>query len=141
MSEILYLSGAMSRLTIREANEWRIKVKQDLSAFILNGTLKVFNPMESYINNEHRMNEREAMQYDLNMLRKSSYVLVYFNDTDSLGTAMEIAIAHELKIPIIGVFDWEAFDILHPWVYNMCDVILDSLDDAIRYIGLNYLQI
>ena len=44
-----------------------------------------------------------------------------------------------------GDVDWEedceAFDILHPWVYNMCDVILDSLDDAIRYIGLNYLQI
>lgn len=145
MSEILYLSGGMSGLSVREANEWRVKVKQDLSAFILNGTLKVFNPMESYINNEYCMDEREAMQYDLNMLRKSSYVLVYFNDIDSLGTAMEIAIAHELKIPIVGVFDWEedceAFDILHPWVYNMCDVILDSLDDAIRYIGLNYLQI
>lgn len=143
MSEILYLSGGMSGLSVREANEWRVKVKQDLSAFILNGTLKVFNPMESYINNEYCMDEREAMQYDLNMLRKSSYVLVYFNDINSLGTAMEIAIAHELKIPIVGVFeeDCEAFDILHPWVYNMCDVILDSLDDAIRYIGLNYLQI
>ena len=107
MSEILYLSGGMSRLSVREANEWRIKVKQDLSAFILNGTLKVFNPMESYINNEYCMDEREAMQYDLNMLRKSSYILAYFNDTDSLGTAMEIAIAHELKIPIVGVFDWK----------------------------------
>ena len=139
MSEILYLSGGMSGLSVREANEWRIKVKQDLSAFILNGTLKVFNPMESHINDEYYMDEREAMQYDLNMLRKSSYVLVYFNDTNSLGTAMEIAIAHELKIPIVGVFDWE--EDLHPWVYNMCDVILDNLDDAIRYIGLNYLQI
>ena len=145
MAEILYLSGGMSGLTVEESNGWRIKVKQDLFAFVLNGTLKVFNPMDSYIHNEYRMNEKEAMQYDLNILRKSSYVLVYFNDIKSLGTAMEIAIAHELKIPIIGVFDgkedYNALDTLHPWVYNMCDVVLDSLDDAIRYIKNNYLQI
>ena len=145
MAEILYLSGGMSGLTVEESNGWRIKVKQDLFAFILNGTLKVFNPMDSYIHNEYRMNEKEAMRYDLNILRKSSYVLVYFNDIKSLGTAMEIAIAHELKIPIIGVFDnkenYNALDTLHPWVYNMCDVVLDSLDDAIRYIKNNYLQI
>lgn len=145
MAEILYLSGGMSGLTVEESNGWRIKVKQDLFAFILNGTLKVFNPMDSYIHNEYRMNEKEAMRYDLNILRKSSYILVYFNDIKSLGTAMEIAIAHELKIPIIGVFDnkenYNALDTLHPWVYNMCDVVLDSLDDAIRYIKNNYLQI
>ena len=145
MAEILYLSGGMSGLTVEESNGWRIKVKQDLFAFILNGTLKVFNPMDSYIHSEYRMNEKEAMQYDLNILRKSSYILVYFNDIKSLGTAMEIAIAHELKIPIIGVFDnkenYNALDTLHPWVYNMCDVVLDSLDDAIRYIKNNYLQI
>ena len=145
MAEILYLSGGMSGLTVEESNGWRIKVKQDLFAFILNGTLKVFNPMDSYIHSEYRMNEKEAMQYDLNILRKSSYILVYFNDIKSLGTAMEIAIAHELKIPIIGVFDekedCDALDTLHPWVYNMCDVVLQSLDDAIRYIKNNYLQI
>ena len=145
MAEILYLSGGMSGLTVEESNGWRIKVKQDLFAFILNGTLKVFNPMDSYIHSEYRMNEKEAMQYDLNILRKSSYILVYFNDIKSLGTAMEIAIAHELKIPIIGVFDnkenYNALDTLHPWVYNMCDVVLDSLDDAIRYSKNNYLQI
>lgn len=145
MAEILYLSGGMSGLTVEESNGWRIKVKQDLFAFILNGTLKVFNPMDTYIHNEYHMNEKEAMRYDLNILRKSSYVLVYFNDTNSLGTAMEIAIAHELKIPIIGVFDnkenYDALDTLHPWVYNMCDVVLDSLDDAVRYIKKNYLQI
>ena len=145
MAEILYLSGGMSGLTVEESNGWRIKVKQDLFAFVLNGTLKIFNPMDSYIHNEYHMNEKEAMQYDLNILRKSSYILVYFNDIKSLGTAMEIAIAHELKIPIIGVFDnkenYNALDTLHPWVYNMCDVVLDSLDDAIRYIKNNYLQI
>ena len=145
MAEILYLSGGMSGLTVEESNGWRIKVKQDLFAFILNGTLKVFNPMDSYIHNEYRMNEKEAMRYDLNILRKSSYVLVYFNDIKSLGTAMEIAIAHELKIPIIGVFDnkenYNALDTLHPWVYNMCDVVLQSLDDAVHYIKKNYLQI
>ena len=141
MAEILYLSGGMSGLTVEESNGWRIKVKQDLFAFMLNGTLKVFNPMDSYIH----MNEKEAMQYDLNILRKSSYVLVYFNDANSLGTAMEIAIAHELKIPIIAVFDKKedcnALDTLHPWVYNMCDVVLQSLDDAVNYIKKNYLQI
>ena len=145
MTEILYLSGGMSGLTVEESNGWRIKVKQDLFAFILNGTLKIFNPMDSYIHNEYHMNEKEAMHYDLNILRKSSYILVYFNDIKSLGTAMEIAIAHELKIPIIGVFDgkedYNALDTLHPWVYNMCDVVLQSLDDAIRYIKNNYLQI
>ena len=118
MAEILYLSGGMSGLTVEESNGWRIKVKQDLFAFILNGTLKVFNPMDAYIHNEYRMNEKESMRYDLNILRKSSYVLVYFNDVKSLGTAMEIAIAHELKIPIIGVFDekedCDALDTLHP---------------------------
>ena len=62
MAEILYLSGGMSGLTVEESNGWRIKVKQDLFAFILNGTLKVFNPMDSYIHSEYRMNEKEAMQ-------------------------------------------------------------------------------
>ena len=70
MAEILYLSGGMSGLTVEESNGWRIKVKQDLFAFILNGTLKVFNPMDSYIHSEYSMNEKEAMRYELNILRK-----------------------------------------------------------------------
>ena len=59
---------------------------------------------------------------------KSDVVLVNLNYSDSsVGTGMEISLANELKIPIIGFGNEEIYD----WVIDCCDVVLDNLEEII----------
>lgn len=65
--------------------------------------LSFFNPPLYYSPNQpYHKNEREVMEYELDRLRKSDVVIVNFNIPKSIGTAMEVAVARENRIPIIG---------------------------------------
>ena len=102
----VYLSGGMGNLSFEEQSKWR---KQVINA-ILYGDYHYekkpifFNPVDYYNFTDVRYkSEREVMQFDLNALRHSDLVIVNFNDPKSLGTCAELAIAYEMKIPIIGI--------------------------------------
>ena len=122
-----YLSGAMTDVDKNESIQWR----RYLSS-IFPG---VFNPWE-YWDVVDEYDNREVMNYDLNKLRKSDLVIVNFElNPKSIGTNMEIAIAHELRIPIIGFCVTEE---LHYWQRDMCEKIFDNWDDLINYVKFYY---
>jgi hypothetical protein len=59
------------------------------------------------------------MCYDFNMLRKSSYVIANFNDSNSIDTEIEIRVAFEMTILIISICPDNELENLHPWLLKL----------------------
>ena len=78
------------------------------------------------------------MEFDLHKLRTSNLVIINFNDMNSLGSMAELAIAYELKIPVVGL-DIQKQD-LHPWEIEMCNRIFDDIDEMLDYVEDFYLR-
>ena len=136
----IYLSGGMSNLTLEEQLGWRNRVA---GAIVYNReTTKhpiFFNPPNYYSTDtvSHK-SEREAMEFDLYNLRNSNVVVVNFNVPQSIGTAMELAIAKEYHIPIIGLN--ENNNELHPWLTECCTRICDTLVELVDHVTNFYLN-
>ena len=82
--------------------------------------------------------EKEVRDFDLNILRNSNLLIVNFNKPDSIGTAQELAIAHELHIPVLGLNENRCE--LHPWLRECCDRIFDSMYELIEYTRFYYIE-
>lgn len=140
----IYLSGAMGSLNFEEQSRWR---QQIMDAIKYNYECEkkpiFFNPVNYYNFTEVRhRSEREVMEFDLNALRHSDLVIVNFNDPEndpkSVGTISELAIAYELKIPIIGInSDGKE---LHPWLTEFTSRMCDSLREAVEHTVDFYLN-
>ena len=65
-------------------------------------------------------------------------VIANFNDMYSLGSMAELAIAHERRIPVIGL-DIDNQD-LHSWQVCMCERIFNNIDEMLDYIQDFYLR-
>lgn len=140
----IYLSGAMGSLNFEEQSRWR---QQIMDAIKYNYECEkkpiFFNPVNYYNFTEVRhRSEREIMEFDLNALRHSDLVIVNFNDPEndpkSVGTISELAIAYELKIPIIGInSDGKE---LHPWLTEFTSRMCDSLREAVEHTVDFYLN-
>lgn len=139
----IYLSGGMSNITYEEQIGWRNRFENDVKEFMAytgyNQTPVFFSPPKYYSSstNNHK-SEREAMEYDLYRLRKSDVIVVNFNQPNSIGTAMELMLARELHIPIIGINADKRQ--LHPWLIECCTRICDSMNEAIKHICYYYLN-
>lgn len=143
MKKRIYLSGAMTGLSFEEQLRWRRDLQIALDEFAI-----CFNPpahfSEHYIDNELTdssgyKSDREVMNFDLHELRKSDLVIVNFDNggDKSLGTMAEIAIAHELRIPVLG-FGIDKTK-LHPWQRDMCERIFNSSTSCVMYLIDHYL--
>ena len=87
------------------------------------------------------INDREIMEYDLHRVRKSDAVIVNFNDPKSIGSACEMAIAYQLRIPIIGLCEnGEEKVIIHPWLKEFCARIFTDREDLVLYVMHHYLN-
>lgn len=136
----IYLSGAMGSLSYEEQSKWR---KQIINAITYNYDCEkkpiFFNPVDYYNFEEVRYKtQREIMNFDLNGLRNSNLVIVNFNDPSSLGTCAELAIAYDMKIPIIGINKDKKE--LHPWLECFCDRMCESIKEAVEYVVEFYLN-
>lgn len=140
----IYLSGGMTGLSYEEQIKWRnqiisaIRLESVDCNYIENPVF--FSPPEYYSpdTNFHK-SEKEAMEYELNWLRKSDLVIVNFNTPNSIGTAMELAIAKENKIPVVGVnIDNKE---LHSWLIECTTRMCESLREAVDYIKKYYLSV
>lgn len=138
---LIYLAGGMSGLTFEEQNLWRSKIKNS----ILYGEYEYeYKPLffcpPLYYNFEEKRhnNEKEVMNFDLNRLRKSDLVIVNFNSPNSIGTAMEIAIAYEHRIPIVGINENNVE--LHPWLEESVTRMCYNLREAIKHVVEYYLN-
>lgn len=129
----IYLAGGMSGMDFHDSNAWR----QQIQNYFRYDSVQVINPND-YFNFQHKdyESEKEVRNFDLNMLRNSNLVMVNFNKPDSIGTAQELAIAHELHIPVLGLNDNRSE--IHPWLKECCDRIFDSMNELIEYVNFYY---
>lgn len=134
----IYLSGGMGSLSWEEQSKWRKQIIDAIKYGDYDYEKKpyFFNPVDYYNFQEVRYNtQREVMEFDLSALRKSDLVIVNFNDAESLGTCAELAIAYEMKIPIIGIN--KDNKVLHPWlnefVLKMCNNIREAVEYTVEF--------
>lgn len=138
----IYLSGGISGLSRKEANDWRFefyrRILEGDSYYGYKYKLDIFNPVIYFHPLEQlHDSEREAMDFDLNHLMKSDLVVVNYNDPSSRGTMAEIAIAYDRRIPILGLSkDWQS---LHTWQIEMSDRFFEDMDSLIEYVANFYL--
>lgn len=128
----IYLAGGITGLSIEEQTAWRIKFQQLLEDIGITNKVTAFNPVD-HIEDLHpnKMDEKQAMDYDLTMLRKSDLVIMNFNNPNSIGTACELGIAYEKRIPILGL-NLNKVE-LHPWQKLICHKIFTEWDDMVEY--------
>lgn len=130
----IYLAGGMGNLSFEEQSKWRRQIMNAIRFEDYDYEKKpVFtNPVDYYNFEEKRhKSENEIIEFDLNRVRKSDLIIVNFNDPNSIGTAMEIAIAKELHIPIVGInVDNKQ---LHPWLECSCMRMCESIREAVDY--------
>lgn len=138
MSEVnVYLSGGMSGLSLDEQTKWRKAIRDEI-LYNCEWEKKpvFFDPTQHYsVFEEEHKSEREAMEYDLYKLRNSDLVIVNFNSPKSIGTSMELMLAKEYHIPVIGL-NKDGLDV-HPWLIEcttrMCNDIREVVDHVVSF--------
>lgn len=137
----MYLSGGMTDISLEEQTKWRKQfcdaVKYGDYDYTKNPIF--FDPTQKYsiFEKEHK-SEREAFEYDLYNLRNSDLVVVNFNSPKSLGTAMELILAKELGIPVIGLNKDNKE--LHPWLVECSTRICDNMRELVEHVTEFYLN-
>lgn len=139
----VFLSGGMTGLTEEEASGWRTSFKlnnavQDDTPFIFIDPTYYYFPTDK-TTQEY---EKEAMNYDLYLVKHSDLIIVNFNLLSSIGTAQELMLAHTLNKPIIGMIEEDKYNQLHPWYKEECMKIFkyksneleETVDKIMRYI-------
>ena len=134
----MYLAGGMTGLSFKEQTEWRDEFTNGITDRRENERILVFNPVKAYnLEVKTHKTEREPFYYDIYNLKKSDIVIVNIDKQDSIGTCMEIAIAHDNGIPIVALHTNDAP--IHPWIDMCCLRICDSMDELVDYIADYYL--
>ena len=137
----IYLSGAMMGTSWEEQTKWRRQIQDAIrfGDYDYEKKPSFFDPTQ-YFNYEEKLHksEREIFEFELDALRKSDLVIVNLRNSGSIGTAMELAIAKELRIPVVafGVGDNE----VHPWILECCTRVCDSMGELVQYIVDFYLN-
>ena len=137
----IYLSGAMSLVSFEEQTKWRKQFSDEIKFGDYDYEKKVsfFDPTQYYNFEENRhKTEHEIMEFDLNALRRSDLIVVNFNNPNSIGTAMELMLAKELNIPIIGLNKDKQR--LHRWLECCCTRICDDMRELVEYVVEFYLN-
>lgn len=132
----MYLSGGMSSLSFEEQTKWRKQVKNTILLFKDYDLVKnpiFFDPTEHYnFEVQEHKTEKEPFEYDLYQLRNSDLVIVNFNDPNSIGTAVELALAYEYRKPIVGLN--EDGKELHPWLLEMTMRMCTDVEELCHYV-------
>lgn len=137
----IYLSGGMSNVSWEEQTKWRKQIQDAIKFGDYDYSKKpiYFDPPQYYNYEEilHK-SEKEIMEFELNALRKSDLVIVNFNKPSSIGTAMELMLAKELRIPIVGL-NKDKKDV-HPWLLECCMRVCDDMRELVQYVVDFYLK-
>ena len=133
----------MTGLTEEEASRWKTSFKlnnavQDDTPFIFIDPTYYYFPTDK-TTQEY---EKEAMNYDLYLVKHSDLIIVNFNSLSSIGTAQELMLAHILNKPIIGMIEEDKYEQLHPWYKEECmkifkydsDKLEETVNKIMRYI-------
>lgn len=137
----IYLAGGMGNLSEEEQTKWRRQVKDAIvfGDFDCEKKAVFCDPTQYYsFFKKEQKTQREIFEYDLYNVRKSDLIIVNFNDKNSIGTAMELAIAKEHKIPVIGLNKDNKE--LHPWLTECCTRICDNMRELVTHVVGFYLN-
>lgn len=131
----IFLSGGMTGLSMKEQIEWR----NDFKGCIPDYEALVISPPDFYSpNTDYHKSEHEAKEWDLYYVRRADLIVVNFNSPYSTGTDMELAVAKEHGIPVIGLNE-KGYD-LHPWLIDCCDRICDTFDELVHHVKKYFLM-
>lgn len=134
----VYLAGGMYGLTFEESDLWRRNITKELKNQC-DSEIKIINPNRFYTYNEaHYISEKEVREFDLHKLRTSDLVIVNFNAPKSIGTAQELALAAEWRIPVLGLYESE--EQIHPWLLECVSKLFGSMDTLVVYAVEYYLS-
>lgn len=140
----IYLAGGMQDLSFEEQNAWR----EDLCKSIKNRCdalridtkpVNIINPVDYYnFKIVKHKTEKEVMKFDTRLVRDSNLIIVNANDPKSIGTSMEIAIAHEHNIPVLILNEED--EELHSWWVEMADRVFRNWGSLCQYVVDFYLR-
>ena len=136
----IYLSGSMAGVSFEEQSKWRQNVMDAINhQFEHEKKAIFFNPVNFYnFKEKQQKSEKEVMEFDLYNLRSSDLVIVNFNNIWSIGTAMELMLAKEMHIPVIG---WNSSgEELHPWLAECTTRLCDNLRETVEHVVEFYLN-
>lgn len=137
----IYLAGGMCGLSEEEQTKWRRQIKDAImyGDFSYDKKPVFCDPTQyySFFNKEHKT-DREIFEFDLYNVRKSDLIIVNFNDEKSIGTAMELAVAKENKIPVIGLNKDNRE--LHSWLTECCTRVCDNVRELVEHVVWFYLN-
>lgn len=133
----IYLAGGMSNIPFSEADSWRNNISNRFTSY--DSSIQLINPNFYYntLNPASYDSEREVREFDLYKVRNSDLIIVNFNDPNSIGTAQELAIAAEYRIPVIGLNERNLN--LHPWLTECCNKIFKDMGRLVEYVYEYYL--
>ena len=134
----IYLAGKMSGLSKEEYTKWRNIISDKLigAACLIGAKIQIINLAEYFdFENMDRHLEKEAMQFDLNMVRQSDIVIVNVGGiSESIGTAIELYEANRLNIPVIAYTEGDVNNNIHPWIEYCISTVQMSKGELIDYI-------
>ena len=136
MKPIVYLSGAMSGLSLEEMSTWRNEYKLKFKNYCeqkgIHNPFNIVSPTDYYSFEEKKhKTEREIMEYDLFIVKHSTLIVVNLDYPNSLGTAIELYEANKhCGIPVIGFGTIEN----HPWIEECINVKYNTMDEVIDYV-------
>ncbi len=142
-NKLIYLAGGISNLSRDEQWQWRkdvrTKIFESIDFYGYDYMPMFFNPLMHYtVDDEVHKNEREVFELETYNVRKSDLVIVNFNAPESIGTAMELAIAKENRIPVAGLNE-DGVE-LHPWLVECTTRMCDTFDELIDYVACQHLM-
>lgn len=133
-----YMAGGMGGLSFEEQMKWRNDIEDSINRVSPSTPTYFFQPPYYYQpNGTAHKTEREAREFDLNRLRHSDIVIVNFNVPTSIGTAQELAVAYEHRIPVIGLNEDKVK--LHPWLVECCTRVCETKKELVQHIADFYL--
>jgi len=137
----IYLAGGMTGLSLEEQTKWRIKFRDAVKygGFEYEKNPIIFDPTQHYSLFDHQQkSEKEVMEFDLYNLKRSDLIVVNFNVPNSIGTAMELMVAKEHNIPVIGL-NKNKYE-LHSWLTECCTRICDDFRELVNHTVDFYLK-
>ena len=135
----IYLAGGMSGIPSEEYT----KRRNVITSLLLSRkpdklSLNIIDPSKYYnYDFKYHETEKEILRWELNKVRNSNLIIVDLTVEKSVGTIIELAIAYENKIPIIGVNADK--DNIHPWLEEICDRTFTNINDGVDYVTGYYL--
>ncbi len=130
----IYLCGPIMDELEDGAREWRQTAITRLSSHFT-----LLDPMRRNFKDREVDSANEIVEFDLQDVREADILLVNYSKA-SIGTAMEVFYAaHDLGKFVVAFSPFD-FQNCNPWMVRFCTKILPSLERAIDYINIHFVE-